>query len=236
MLDMLARDGQAKGERARSAGRWLTLALALTVAVLVPVGMFAALTLERRRRGVGQPAGQRRRHPHLRARRGTRISQPFPAEDPTAYRYPVAYVNKAPNLYEKPRSTNVKVRIARRTDWDTPRALSVVRQDGAWLAVQVPELRNGKVGWIREDQVSRLTSVEWAVHVDLSKRELVVKRDGTPGAPRRRGRGAQGPCHAHGPLRGHRQAEGEGPRLALRLLRAGAHRPPDAAARRVAGG
>ena len=177
VLDMLVRNGHQKSEASGHTGRWLTLAMALAVAALVPAGMFVALTLSDDDEASGsRPAtGTRTFEPQ----RGS-LNQPFPAEDATAYRYPVAYVTGTSNLYTKPRSADVKVRIARRTDWGTPRALSVVRRDGTWLAVQVPELRNGEVGWIREDRVSRFTSVEWAVHVDLSKRELVVKRDGTP--------------------------------------------------------
>ena len=177
VLDMLVRNGQQQRDRSGGPGRWLTLALSLAVAVLVPVGMFAVLTWSDDGEASGnRPAPGTRTFEPLRGSLG----QPFPAEDATTYRYPVAYVTKTLNLYEMPRRTDVKVRIARRTDWGSPRALSVVRRDGAWLAVQVPELRNGAVGWIREDDVSRMTSVEWAVHVDLSKRELVVKRDGTP--------------------------------------------------------
>jgi len=179
VLDMLVRNGHQKSERSGRAGRWLTLVMSLAVAVLVPAGMFAALTVSDDNEASGSrpagAAGTRTFEPQTGS-----VNQPFPAEDETTYRYPVAYVNKVSNLYAMPRGTNVKVRIARRTDWGTPRALSVIRRDGTWLAVQIPELRNGEVGWIHESRVDRLTSVEWAVHVDLSKRELVVKRDGTP--------------------------------------------------------
>jgi len=177
VLDMLMRDAERERGRSRNVGRWVTLGLALAVATLVPAGMFAALTLSDDEEASGKrpPTGTRTFEPQ-----DDSVNQPFPAEDATTYRYPVAYVNKVTNLYEMPRGSDVKVRIARRTDWSTPRALNVVRRDGAWLAVQVPELRNGQVGWLHENEVSRLTSVEWAIHVDLSKRELVVKRDGTP--------------------------------------------------------
>ncbi|MEK6230058.1 MAG: L,D-transpeptidase family protein [Actinomycetota bacterium] len=179
VLDMLVRNGHQKRERSEHAGRWLTLAMLLAVAVLVPVGMFTALTLSDDEKASGSRPATAPGTRTFETQRGS-VNQPFPAEDETTYRYPVAYVTKVSNLYAMPRGTDVKVRIARGTDWGTPRALSVVRRDGAWLAVQVPELRNGEVGWIHENQVDRLTSVEWAVHVDLSKRELVVKRDGTP--------------------------------------------------------
>jgi L,D-transpeptidase catalytic domain len=176
VLEMLERSERQQRDRSGGAGRWLTVAAAAAVTVLVPVGMFAALELSDDEASGSRPAtGTRTFEPQ----QGS-LSQPFPAEDATTYRYPVAYVSRATNLYRMPRGNDVRVRIARRTDWGTPRALGIVRRDGAWMAVQAPELRNGQVGWIHENQVERLTSVEWAVHVDLSKRELVVKRDGIP--------------------------------------------------------
>ncbi len=177
VLEMLVPNGHQNGKGSDRGGRWLTLAAALAVAVLVPVGMFAALDLSDDEASGNRPPppGVRTFEPALGS-----VNQPFPAEDKTTYRYPVAYVTKTTNLYERARSRRVRARIARRTDWGTPRALSVVRRDGTWLAVQAPELRNGQVGWIKENQVDRMTSVDWAIHVDLSKRELVVKRDGAP--------------------------------------------------------
>ena len=53
----------------------------------------------------------------------------------------------------------------------------MVRQRGDWLAVLAPELKNGDVGWIRTGQ-GQLRSVAWSMEADLSRRVLVVKKDG----------------------------------------------------------
>ena len=76
------------------------------------------------------------------AARDTSSRDPEPAG-----RYPVALVKRKTVLYEKPRGKR-KVTIAARTRWGSPRKLSVVRRRGGWLAVLVPELENGEVGWI----------------------------------------------------------------------------------------
>ena len=175
VLGMLSRVGDGDASPRRRSGRWLSVALALAVAVLVPAGMFAALTWsdDNEAAGLRTPDFTRTFEPE-----GGGVRQPFPSEPESTYRYPVAYVDRVTELYEKPESPKVKARLAKQTDWGTPRALSVVRRDGPWLAVLAPELRNGQVGWIHEDRVERLTSVEWSVHVDLSKREVVVRRNG----------------------------------------------------------
>jgi lipoprotein-anchoring transpeptidase ErfK/SrfK len=55
--------------------------------------------------------------------------------------------------------------------------MGVVRQRGEWLAVQVPELDNGQVGWLRASD-AELSTVPWSLHVDLSNHELIVRKDG----------------------------------------------------------
>jgi len=92
-------------------------------------------------------------------------------------RHPVALVREATVLRKRPEG-KVNARIAPRTAWGSPRVLGVVERRGRWLAVLAPELENGEVGWIEEDDVERLDSVSWALHVDLSKRRLVVRHRG----------------------------------------------------------
>ena len=103
--------------------------------------------------------------------------EPFPSEPDSAFDYPVAEIDKASALYDKP-DGKVKVRIKAKTDWNTKRVMSVVEQRGEWLAVLAPELDNGEVGWIREDNLATVGTVPWAVHVDLSERRLEVRRGG----------------------------------------------------------
>ena len=104
---------------------------------------------------------------------------PFPARLEGKNRYPVARVDGRPLLYDRP-GGKAKIRIAGETEWNTPRVLSVVKHRGKWLAVLVPELKNGDVAWIHMDKVARLGSVTWSLHADLSRRRLVVRRNGKP--------------------------------------------------------
>jgi hypothetical protein len=71
-----------------------------------------------------------------------------------------------------------KVKVGPRTEFKTPRILSVVSTRGEWLAVLVPELDNGEVAWLHQDEVSESGTVAWSLHVDLSKRKLIVRKDG----------------------------------------------------------
>ncbi|MGI8944994.1 MAG: L,D-transpeptidase [Thermoleophilaceae bacterium] len=91
--------------------------------------------------------------------------------------YPVARVRGLRLLYERP-GGKAKVRISGRTEWGTPRILSVVERRGDWLGVLAPELKNGDVGWIRRARVDRLSAVGYSLHADVSKREIVVRREG----------------------------------------------------------
>jgi lipoprotein-anchoring transpeptidase ErfK/SrfK len=70
-----------------------------------------------------------------------------------------------------------KARLPAKTEWGSPRILSVVRQRAGWLAVLAPELENGDIGWIRTGQ-GQLQTVAWSINVDLSRKVLVVKKDG----------------------------------------------------------
>jgi hypothetical protein len=71
----------------------------------------------------------------------------------------------------------IVVRLGETTEFGSPRALSVVERRGRWLGVIAPELGNGKIAWIdaRAGGV-RLGRIELSVAIDLSRRELVVKR------------------------------------------------------------
>ena len=94
----------------------------------------------------------------------------------SAYRYPAVHVRGRTVLRDRP-GGKVKLRIDSRTEFDSPRVLAVVEQRGDWLAVLAPELRNGEVGWIEAGAVDRFDSLAVSMHVDLSKRELVVRRE-----------------------------------------------------------
>jgi lipoprotein-anchoring transpeptidase ErfK/SrfK len=67
--------------------------------------------------------------------------------------------------------------VTGRTEFGSSRALGVVRRRGPWLGVTLPELGNGRLGWVHGRrtgvQVHR-TAVR--VEIDLSSRELVLQR------------------------------------------------------------
>jgi L,D-transpeptidase catalytic domain len=180
VLGMLARGSAAKrpatapdGTEREGSRPWLIAASAL-IAVLVAVGIGSVLLLSDTgsSSAADQDAGTRPFVP-----REEEIGDPFPSEPESAHRYPVAILERSTMLADGP-GGKPKVRISPKTEWDSPRVLSVVERQGDWLAVLVPELRNGEVGWVREDQVGRLETVGWAIKADVSKRVLVVEREG----------------------------------------------------------
>jgi hypothetical protein len=107
---------------------------------------------------------------------GGPLAAPFPSSPNVAYQYLTVHLRRPTRLYGEPEG-KPKARLPAKTEWGSPRILSVVRQRGDWLAVLAPELRNGQIGWIRSGQ-GRLETVAWALEADLSRRVLVVKKDG----------------------------------------------------------
>lgn len=162
--------------RGQAAARRLMVGAAVALALLVPAGVVAALTGQPgvEGTGAGGDSGVRPFEPHPGG-----LDQPFPSEPKAAGRYPVAHIERRTVLYRKP-AGKAGTRIGAKTEFDSPRVLSVVEQRKGWLAVLAPELDNGEVGWIREETVERLGSVDVSVHVDLSERELEVRRDDDP--------------------------------------------------------
>ena len=165
---------QDEGSRGGGTGRRTAVGVAVAVALLVPAGVVAALsgTDPVSTGGVDSDSGTRPFAPEPDA-----TGDAFPSDPDSAFQYPVAYVDRRTVLYDKP-GGKVKVRIAAKTEWDSPRALGIVKREGSWLAVLAPELENGEVGWIREGGVKRLETVTWSLHADLSQRTLVVRRNG----------------------------------------------------------
>jgi hypothetical protein len=115
--------------------------------------------------------------------RGAPVTEASPASRPVrlprprrAACHPIAYVSRAVTLRSTPGGP-VRIRIAARTQWQSPRILGVVRRRQGWLAVQAPELGNGEVGWLRAGE-ARVSCVRWSLHADLSRRLLVVRNSG----------------------------------------------------------
>lgn len=185
VLGMLADDGgrdrSAADEHAgqsaparRSSGRAWSLAAAALVGLLAAIGLGSVLLLgdDGSSASGGQSSATRPFEPQE-----LELGEPFPSDPKRAYRYPIAVIERAVTLRDAPRGKR-KVRIAPKTEWDSPRVLSVVERQGDWLAVLVPELRNGEVGWLPESEVDRLDTVGWAIRADLRTRKVEVERDG----------------------------------------------------------
>jgi L,D-transpeptidase-like protein len=107
---------------------------------------------------------------------GGPLAEPFPSSPDVTYQYLTVHVSVPTTLYDLPGGRR-KLRLPAKTEWGSPRILSVVRQRGGWLAVLTPELKNGEVGWIRAGR-DQLRSVAWSLTADLSRRLLVVRKDG----------------------------------------------------------
>jgi lipoprotein-anchoring transpeptidase ErfK/SrfK len=63
------------------------------------------------------------------------------------------------------------------TAFGSPETLAVVQTHGKWLQVISSSLPNDRLGWIRLHDV-RLSRTRFSVTVDLSRRVLLVRRDG----------------------------------------------------------
>jgi lipoprotein-anchoring transpeptidase ErfK/SrfK len=178
VLGMLAGrpEGDAEEDGARGGGRRLVAGLAVALAVLAPAGMVAALTgdgsSEPSTQSSGTSAAPRTFKPQREA-----VSDPFPTDPRTANRYPTARVRRAVKLLDAP-GGRLKVRISRKTEFGSARVLSIVQRRGEWLGVLVPELDNGQVAWIHQDKVSEFGTIPWSIHVNLSRRRLVIRKDG----------------------------------------------------------
>ena len=153
--------------------RW-SLAAAALIGVLVTIGLGSVVVLgDDGSSASGDNGGVTRPFEPQEAELG----EPFPSDPTTAYQYPIAVLEQTVTLRDAP-AGKPRLRVAPKTEWDSPRVLSVVERQGDWLGVLVPELENGEVGWVQESDVARLDTVGWAIKADLTTRELKVERDG----------------------------------------------------------
>jgi hypothetical protein len=67
--------------------------------------------------------------------------------------------------------------VGTRTEFGSARTLGVVRRQGRWLGVTLPELGNGRLGWVDRAAGGVVTApTRVRLVVDLSARRLVVRR------------------------------------------------------------
>jgi len=90
---------------------------------------------------------------------------------------PTAYVTRGTWLRATPGGRPL-VRLKSKTEFGSGRVLSIVGRRGPCMAVLVPELRNGRFGWLDARRFTRLFRVPYSIEVDLSQRRMVVRRLG----------------------------------------------------------
>lgn len=109
-----------------------------------------------------------------------------------------AHVRKAKLVRSRPGGKRIAL-MKRRTEWKSPRVVTVVKRRGEWLGVLLPELRNGHVGWIDGRKDVELFRTPWSIVADISRRVATIRHNGrvylrtrlavgTPSAPTPRGK------------------------------------------------
>lgn len=91
-------------------------------------------------------------------------------------RWATARVLRRIALRAAPRGRKVG-RLRPRTEFGSPKVVSVLRKRGAWLRVVVPERPNGRPAWILA-AATRPGATNVSLHVDRSARRLLVRRAG----------------------------------------------------------
>lgn len=82
-------------------------------------------------------------------------------------------------LHARPGGGGVAGIVGARTEFGSPRVLSVVRRRGHWLGVASPTLPNGELGWVDSRRAPlRLGSTDLRLEADLSSRRLTLFSDG----------------------------------------------------------
>jgi len=79
-------------------------------------------------------------------------------------------------LHARPGGAAV-TRLGSTTEFGSPQTLGVVKRRGDWLGVTIPQLPNGKLGWVRAGDIA-LGRTRISLTLDLSERSLVL-RSGT---------------------------------------------------------
>ncbi len=140
------------------------------------------------------PRVKRSRHAAARARR-LRLRATREAAQPPTPHFAVAREGRRGERPPKPRGRWATARVLRatalraapggrrvgrlkpRTEFGSPKVVSVLRERGDWLRVVVPERPNGRPGWILAS-ATRAGAVDVSLRVDRSARRLTVWRRG----------------------------------------------------------
>ena len=151
------------------------LTLAIVGAVAVVAAAITALVVAGVRSGSSAEPGSGQTR-HFVPEGGGALALPFPSAPADSACYTTVSLRRATVLRARPGGAPL-ARLATRTEWGSPRVLSVVAERDGWLGVLAPELRNGQVGWVARP-AGTIGCVRWSLHVDLSRRLLSVRRSG----------------------------------------------------------
>jgi hypothetical protein len=88
-------------------------------------------------------------------------------------RWQLARVLKRTQLRSRPGGKALRV-LKTRTEFGSPRILSVLDERDGWLRVLVPELANHKSGWVPKAN-TRAGATNWSVEIDRSARRLRLR-------------------------------------------------------------
>lgn len=111
--------------------------------------------------------------------RGPLAGQPPPRVRNRPVRGPFgAQVMRRTQLRARPGGRVVRA-LGTHTGYGSERVLSVVARRGPWLGVLTDHLPNSRAGWIPAESVTLLHE-PYTLHVDLSRRRLVVHHEGRP--------------------------------------------------------
>jgi hypothetical protein len=103
---------------------------------------------------------------------------PARAERKQKPRWRVAIVRHTVPLRARPNG-RVALRAGARTEFGGRRVMSIAAQRGPWLGVVTPELPNGRLAWVHEDNRGLgFRRHGYSLHADLSARRLVLRRGG----------------------------------------------------------
>jgi hypothetical protein len=101
-----------------------------------------------------------------------------PRQEPRPVAHTVAVVRGTVPLRARPNGS-VVAWAAARTEFGSPRVLSVAARRGPWLGVIAPELPNGRLAWVHRDNAELgLRRTSYSLHADLSGRWLELRKGG----------------------------------------------------------
>jgi hypothetical protein len=156
------------------------MASELRLLLLLPIAVCALLVSVLLQRQY-QPATPANVQTPANALDGWRSPPSYPKPDPAPPGHLVAYV-KAGEVVAVRSAPHGRVlaSLGPRTEFGSARALSVVRERRArWLGITTPQLPNGKLGWVdARSGAFRYSRAALELEVDLSRRQLAVRRDG----------------------------------------------------------